>query len=362
MSNNHSTNQRILLLLLLVISALFFTMIRYFLLVVVLAAIFSALAMPVYNRFERGLRGKRSLSAIMTLLTLLFIVVLPLAILLGLVVKQAIRLSNVAVPFVQEQLLTPSQFDHHLQSLFFYPELVLYREEILQKVSELATKFGTLLFNAISSFTYSAVTEIVLFFVFLYTMFFFLRDGKQMLQSMLALLPLSHTDQYRLLDKFLSVTRATLKGSLVVGMVQGSLAGMALYMAGIESALFWGTVMSFLSLIPVLGSALVWIPAVIYLATIGSYPQALGVLLFCMIVVGQIDNIIRPILVGRDTQMHELLIFFGTLGGIGMFGFFGVILGPIVAALFTTIWEMYAESFGDYLSTIQKNRTSTLKD
>ena len=129
-----------------------------------------------------------------------------------------------------------------------------------------------------------------------------------------------------------------------------------------DSAIFWGAIMSLLSIVPVLGPPLVWVPAVIYLAATGQYPQAIGVLLFCSIVVGQIDNIIRPILVGRDTQMHELLIFFGTLGGIALFGLFGVILGPIVAALFMTIWEMYGEAFSDYLSDIKGELQSGEED
>ena len=189
-------------------------------------------------------------------------------------------------------------------------------------------------------------------------MFFFLRDGRLLLAKMLSWLPLTNSDQYRLLDKFLSVTRATIKGNMVVGIVQGTLAGLALHLAGIDSAIFWGTLMSLISVVPVLGPPIVWIPAVIYLAATGQYPQAIGVLLFCSIVVGHIDNILRPILIGRDTQMHELLIFFGTLGGIGMFGLFGFIVGPIVAALFMTVWEMYGESFSEYLSEIKSDKPS----
>ena len=354
--NSIKTNRVILLLLLLVISAIFIAMIRYFLMTIVLAALFSALSMPVFTRFERLLKGHKSLSATMTIGTLLLMVFLPLAALLVVVARQAIRISRIAVPWVQQQVLEPAAFDQQLRSLSFYPELELYRSDIFQKAGELAAKTGTMLFNTISSFTYSAFSDLFLFFLFLYTIFFFLRDGKQILAKILSYLPLTQIDQNRLLDKFISVTRATIKGSMVVGIVQGSLAGLALHFAGIESAIFWGTIMSLISIVPVLGPPLVWVPAVIYLAATGHYPQAIGVLLFCSIVVGQIDNIIRPILVGRDTQMHELLIFFGTLGGITLFGLFGVILGPIVAALFMTIWEMYGETFSDYLSNIKGER------
>jgi len=135
----------------------------------------------------------------------------------------------------------------------FYPEMVVYREDIMQRVSEVASKTGSVLFNTLFSFTYSAVNELFLFFIFLYTVFFFLRDGRSLLETILYYLPLSDADQQRLLDKFLSVTRATIKGTMIVGVVQGTLAGLALHIAGIESALFWGTMMTVLSVVPVLG-------------------------------------------------------------------------------------------------------------
>ena len=241
-----------------------------------------------------------------------------------------------------------------MRSLPFYAELEIYRVTILQKAGELVSKAGSLLFESASSFTYSAFNDLFLLFVFLYTMFFFLKDGRLILAKVLSYSPLTESDQHRLLDKFLSVTRATIKGSMVIGILQGTLAGIAMHLAGIESAIFWGAIMSVISVLPIIGSGLVWFPAVIFLAVTGSYPQAIGLLLFCALVVGQIDNILRPILVGRDTQMHALLIFFGTLGGIGLFGIFGFIIGPIIAALFMTVWEMYGETFSSFLTEIKK--------
>ena len=229
--NRIKANQVILLLLLLFISAIFFAMIRYFLMVIFLAALFSALVMPVFNRFERWFRGSKSLSAAMTMLVMLLIVVLPLAALLGVVAKQAVRISRLAVPWVQQQILEPAAFDQQLRSLSFYPDIELYREEILKKAGELASTTGAMLFNTISSVTYSAVNDLFLIFTFLYTMFFFLRDGRLLLAKLLSWLPLTNSDQYRLLDKFLSVTRATIKGNMVVGIVQGTLAGFALHLS-----------------------------------------------------------------------------------------------------------------------------------
>jgi predicted PurR-regulated permease PerM len=190
-------------------------------------------------------------------------------------------------------------------------------------------------------------------FAMLYTMFFFLMDGEKLLNKILYYLPLKDQDEQRMLSKFTSVTRATLKGTAVIGILQGSLAGAAFWVVGIPSAVFWGTMMAVLSIIPGIGTALVWGPAVIILAAGGNYFRAGGLALFCALVVGSIDNLLRPILVGKDTQMHELMIFFGTLGGIIMFGIMGMIIGPIVAALFITIWEIYGVAFKDMLPQIQ---------
>jgi len=187
--------------------------------------------------------------------------------------------------------------------------------------------------------------------IILYTLFFFLIDGDRLLYYVLYYLPLNDEDETKLLRRFTSVTRATLKGTAVIGVLQGSLAGLALYFAGIPSALFWAVTMMVLSVVPGVGTALVWIPAVIYLLVGGQFLTAVLVAAFCGVVVGTVDNVLRPKLVGNDTQLHELMIFFSTLGGLIMFGFMGFVIGPIIAALFVTIWELYGDEFQSWLPT-----------
>jgi predicted PurR-regulated permease PerM len=194
-------------------------------------------------------------------------------------------------------------------------------------------------------------------FIMLYTMFFFLMDGNKLIDKILYYLPLEDHDERRMLNKFTSVTRATLKGTAVIGLLQGVLAGAAFAVVGIQSAVFWGAIMAVLSFIPGIGSALVWGPAVIILAATGHAAKAVGLGVFCAAVVGSIDNFLRPILVGRDTEMHELMILFGTLGGIIMFGVVGVIIGPIIAALFVTVWEIYGVAFKDVLPAVADSGT-----
>jgi predicted PurR-regulated permease PerM len=183
----------------------------------------------------------------------------------------------------------------------------------------------------------------------LYTMFFFLMSGPGMLRTILAYLPLTEVDKERMVDKFVSVTRATLKGTILIGAAQGLLGGLAFWATGIEGAIFWGTVMTVLSIIPGVGGAIVWIPACIVLAATGSLAKGIALALFCALVVGSVDNLLRPRLVGQDTKMHELMIFFSTIGGIFLFGATGFILGPILAALFITVWEMFGVAFQSVL-------------
>jgi predicted PurR-regulated permease PerM len=223
----------------------------------------------------------------------------------------------------------------------------------MEKAGEVVSKLSSILFEGVSTATLSTFNFFFLFFIFLYVMFFFLKDGKLILEKILYYLPLTDQDETRLLNRFTSVTRATVKGTLVVGIIQGGLAGLAFWIFGIDNALFWGTIMIVLSIIPVVGSSIVWIPAVIILAGMGHYGKAIGLALVCGLVVGSVDNVLRPRLVGKDTQMHELLILLGTLGGIGMFGIIGFIIGPIIAALFVTVWEIYGETFKEYLPEVK---------
>ena len=147
----------------------------------------------------------------------------------------------------------------------------------------------------------------------------------------------------------LSVSRATIKGTLIIGIIQGALGGIGFAVAGIGSAVFWGALMAILSVLPGIGSALVWVPGVIYLLLTGNMVAGLLLAAWCAGVVGTIDNVLRPILVGRDTEMPDLLILLATLGGLGLFGATGLVLGPVLAALFMTVLAIYSRVFADYL-------------
>ena len=349
-----------LLLLVIFISAIFLFMVKPFLMALLLAGIFSALMHPFYRRLTRWLGGRRQMASAITLLLIVMVILLPLAGLLGVVTSQAIKVGQSVTPWVQTQLASPDAITQWLADLPFYEKIVPYRDTILQKAGELVGTLSGFLINGMQAATMGTVHFIFMLFVLLYAMFFFLIDGHKLLEKILYYLPLEDDDEKRMLNRFTSVSRATLKGTAVIGVLQGGLAGCAFAVVGIPSAVFWGTVMTVLSIIPGIGTALVWGPAAIVLAAQGHWGSALGLVIFCGVVVGSIDNLLRPRLVGKDTEMHDLLILFSTLGGIALFGFIGFVIGPIIAALFVTVWEIYGVVFADVLpevSSILNRRT-----
>jgi len=331
---------------------------QQFLMVIFLAGLFSALARPVFRRFNIMYKGHRHLASATTLVLVIFVVMIPLLSLIGIVVAQAVDVGQSITPWIRQTLNEPGQFSIYLDHLPFFDQLEPYREAILKKAGELVGYISKWIAGGLSSATFGTVYFVFLSFVFLYTMYFFQMDGDKLMQKILYYLPLDSADESIMLEKFTSVTRATLKGTLLIGILQGGLAGTAFAVAGIDNAAFWGTVMAVLSIIPSVGSAMIWIPAAIVLMVQGSVAGGIGLIIFCGLVVGSLDNLLRPVLVGKDTKMHELMIFFGTLGGIMMFGITGIFIGPLIASLFITVWELYGVAFSDYLPEVYSRKVS----
>lgn len=351
--NQDAVNKSVLILLLLVISALFLSMIHQFLMAIFLAGLFSALARPIYLYFEKLFGGRRHLASLTTLALLFFIVLIPLLFLLGIVVGQAIDVGQWVTPWIKQTMSEHGAMTEYLKSLPFYDKILPYQQTIMQKAGQAIGAISKFLVDGLSAATVGTVNFVFMAFVMLYTMFFFFMDGKKLIEKMLYYLPLQSSDENRMLDKFTSVTRAMLKGTFLIGLLQGGLAGLAFLVVGIDNAVFWGAIMAVLSIIPSIGSALVWLPAAIILIANGEATGGIGLAVFCGVVVGGLDNVLRPILVGKDTQMHELMIFFSTLGGIFMFGVVGLFIGPVIASLFITIWEIYGVAFKDLLPEVK---------
>ncbi|MDX1597148.1 AI-2E family transporter [uncultured Marinobacter sp.] len=180
-----------------------------------------------------------------------------------------------------------------------------------------------------------------------YLAFFLIRDGNKLVDLLIRALPLGDERERLLFAKFAEVTRATVKGNLLIAIIQGALGGLIFWILGITGALLWGVVMAIVSLIPAIGASLVWVPVAIYLAAAGEVVSAVVLTAFGAIVIGLADNVLRPILVGRDTKLPDYIVLLSTLGGIVMFGINGFVMGPLVAALFMAFWGIFIREFGE---------------
>lgn len=345
-------NKSVLLALVLLISALFLDMIRQFLMPMFMAGIFSAILSPAHRWLTGKLNGRENMASILVIIGIVVLVLAPLSILIGVVVAQAINVSQSVTPWVQSFINEPTAITAYMEKFPYYQEILPYRAVIIEKAGLVVGNISTFLINSLSEVTMLTVNAVFSSIIMLYVMFYFLTMGEVLLIKILYFLPLHDRDERRLLHRFTSVTKATLKGTLIIGAVQGFICGLAFAFAGIQGPVFWGTVMAVLSIIPAFGTAIIWVPALIILALKGEF-LGVGILaVLCGAVAGNLDNVLRPRLVGKDTEMHDLFVLFGTLGGISMFGILGIIIGPIVAALFITIWEIYGKAFEAYLPDV----------
>jgi predicted PurR-regulated permease PerM len=350
--NPDLVNKSVVLLMALGITALFLAMIQPFLLSLLMAGVFAALARPLFLHLQARFNGRRHLASLATLLIMAVVVLIPLAILISVLVAQALDVTQSVTLWVRQMLDRPGALTDFLSGLPFYEKLLPHWGQILQQAGQTTAALSKYAVDVLSSVTLGALNLVFMSFVFLYSLYFLQMDGHRLIERMLYYLPLKTSDERLLLEKFTSVTRATIKGTVLIGLLQGTLAGIAFAVAGVPNAVFWGSVMAILSVIPNVGPPVVWIPTVVILILQGDVVTGAALGLFCGLVVGTLDNVLRPILVGKDTKMHELMIFFGTLGGILMFGFPGLFIGPVIASLFISIWELYGVEFGEVLPDV----------
>ena len=329
---------------LLLVTLAFVGLIHDFLLPLFWAATLAIVFHPVCRWVQALLGSRASVAALLTLGLILVAVVLPLGLVSMAVVQEAAAF--------YKRLETG---DINVQ------ELIQTLERLLPTVTQYLARFGIETQNLTQGLAGAAVTVSrflgtqalnigqdalrlsVLFGLVLYLLFFFLRDGPQIVTAIVQALPLGQTRERRLFAQFATVARATLKGTLVVALVQGFLGGLLFAILGINAAVLWGALMAVLSPLPALGSALVWVPAAGILLATGHIVKALVLLGAGVLVIGLVDNLLRPLLIGRDTSMPDYLVLLSSLGGLTVFGVSGLVLGPIVAAMFLAVWDMFAQ-------------------
>jgi predicted PurR-regulated permease PerM len=322
---------------------------RGFLMTILAAALLTGLLYPMFLWLSRKFGNRPKSAAGVTLLLTIVITVGPVAGIISLVLGQASSITQSAAPAVERAINEPTYLDRLLRQAPGYDYIAPYREQILTTARDVVNSIGGFLMTSLQNTTRSTVSFLFHFVIALYTIFFLLLDGPGMLRAMLNHLPLHRDEKAQLIDRFVSVTRATIKGTIIIGAIQGVAAGLAFWVAGVPNAAFWTIVMIVMSILPLIGSALIWVPACIFLFATGHPTTAILLAIFCALVVGSIDNVLRPRLVGQDTRMHDLVILFSTLGGLAVFGPLGFVIGPVLAGLFVTSWEIFGQAYSDEL-------------
>lgn len=342
--NNSKLYFRSFLLLLVVITAAFIGVLLPFYGAIFWAAILAIIFNPLHRRLLGKFRGRRNLAALMTLMIIILIVIIPLiAITLSLLQEGAgiykrMSTGEISLGLYFEQALNalPPRV-HELLNRFGMGDLFSLRE----KLSATALQGGKFLAARAVSVGQNTFEFLVGMGVMLYVLFFLLRDGAQLAHKSRQLIPLSHQHQQHLFRKFATVVRATVKGNIAVAVTQGFLGGVMFWFLGIQGALLWGVLMTLLSLLPAVGAALIWAPVAVYFLLTGAMWQGVVLILFGVLVIGLVDNVMRPLLVGKDTKIPDWVILISTLGGLAVFGLNGFVIGPLFAALFIACWDLF---------------------
>lgn len=346
MINTNLENKSFLLLLALV-SVAFVAILLPFYGAVFWGTILAIIFQPVQRRFETRLNQRRGWAAAVTLIIILLIVILPMSLLAGALVQEGAniyeRLSSGSMDFggyVQQVVNALPSFARELLERFGLTDLAGVQE----RVSQFAMTGSQYLATKAFSIGQNTFQFLISFAIMLYLLFFLLRDGRQVAAAVRRAIPLGEIYKQHLLSKFTTVVKATVKGNIAVAAIQGALGGFIFWVLDLQGAVLWGVLMAVLSLLPAVGASLIWGPVAIYFLATGAIWQAAVLTAFGAIVIGLADNVLRPILVGKDTKLPDYVILISTLGGLALFGLNGFVIGPLIAALFMAAWSLYAEA------------------
>ena len=312
---------------------------------VILAIVFT----PLYRRLLRSMRQRRTLAALATLVIILVLVILPLTLVTALLVQEG---AGVYERIQSGEFDLGRYFQQAYNALPAWITSLLDRFELTnlglvqERLSAALRKSSQFLAGQALNLGQNTLNFVLSSFVMLYLLFFLLRDGDALVECIRAAIPLDPEQLRTLASRFTGVIRATVKGTLVVAVVQGALGGLIFWLLGIHAPALWAALMALLSLLPAVGTGLVWLPVAIYLLATGETWQGLVLIAFGIVVIGLVDNVLRPILVGKDTQMPDYVVLISTLGGIAIFGVNGFVIGPVIAAMFMSVWGMFSATRG----------------
>lgn len=301
------------------------------------AAVLAIAFHPAYRYINSELKHA-SLSSFITVLLVVLFVFLPLAILSYVLVDQSINLYNTVTSqaFIQQA----TALFESLKNTPLAPYITSIESQMIANSSSAIQTVASTIFTSLRSITTASIRFIFEFCIMLYTLYYFFKDGPRFLKRLMHLSPLGDKYEILLYERFTSTTRATLKSTLIIGGIQGLISGILFAIAGIDGAILWGFLMVIIGIIPAFGPTIVLVPVGVVLLITGGVWQGIMMIIGGLLI-STIDNLLRPPLVGKDIQMHPLLVLFATLGGLALFGIPGFIIGPIIAALFISILSIY---------------------
>lgn len=342
--NSQTLQQRFFLLLLALVTLAFLAVLSPFYGAVFWATILAVIFMPLQRLVLRRMPTRRNLAALMTLLFIMFLVILPLSMILASLVRQATAIYGRIVSgeidfgsYLQQILTLVPEWAHaRLAELG-----LLDVAGVQQRLSEAMAQIGQALAPRAINIGQNTLQFLVSVGVMLYLLYFLLRDGATLANRISRAIPLADEQKHHLLRKFVTVIKATVKGNIAVAVTQGALGGLILWLLGIQGVLLWSVVMAFLSLLPAVGAGLIWGPIALYFLATGAIWQGIVLIAYGIFVIGLVDNVLRPILVGKDTKLPDYVILVTTIGGLTLFGLNGFIIGPLIAALFVAAWDLF---------------------
>jgi predicted PurR-regulated permease PerM len=333
------------LLLLVAITLAFAWVLQPFYGAILWAIVVAVLFAPVYRRLLARMGDRRSLAAAVTLLIVIAIVILPLTMVATSLIQEATGLVTKIQSgeynfgnYLQQILDALPAWAKGLIERFNLTDFSGLREQLKAGLM----KGGQVLAPQALTIGMNTFEFVIQSGIMLYLLFFLLRDGRALAERIKEAIPLHTHQKAALFARFADVVRATVKGGIVVAIVQGALGGVAFWFLGIHAALLWAVLMAFLSLVPAVGAALVWLPVAIYFLATGAVWQGIGLILYGVLVIGLVDNVLRPMLVGKETKLPDYVVLISTLGGIEVFGLNGFVIGPLIAAMFMVSWEIFS--------------------
>lgn len=330
--------------LLVATTSVFLYMLGSYLVTVLWAVVLAIVFYPVYTYIQNKLRGRASLAAASTVVLVVFVVLLPLVSVGSMVVSESLILYESITKEDGEFDSTGLLARVAIVTSYLEP-YGISQANVESRLRDWAASVSQVVATSLVSLSQNTVLFLVQVVVMLYLLFFFLRDGKKIERLVQHHLPLRDDYERRLITRFSDTTQAVIKGTLLISVVQGLIGGVLFWAVGIPNPVLWGVTMGILSIIPLLGTSSVWLPAAIILLVSGSFWSGVIILVVGAVVISSVDNFLRPILVGRSTKMPDSLVLLSTIGGLATFGVSGFIIGPIIAALFLSLWTIFEEKY-----------------